>query len=189
MRMKLNRKGYMLVEIILASVLAMSIFYYLLNLTYKFKDKDEAIYHSITYMNHKNMITKNIMDDLMRGSVSNYEIILQDSSTYSFKFQLKMKVMSDANSLIEVVENRMLEVKRVDSSDSLILTYGKYDDTFVTTDVSYYQIKVTNSMLKDLTKIVTENNDESISIRIPISYLYDEGDYDIKIFMNKLNPR
>lgn len=183
--MKLNRKGYMLVEIILASVLAMGIFYYLLNLTYKFKDKDEAIYYSITYMNHKNMITKNIMDDLMKGNVSNYEIVLQDSNSYSFKFQLKMKFMSDTNTLVEVVENRMLEVKRIDASDSLVLTYGKYDSNFVTTDVSYYKMEIKNSMLKDLTKIVTEDNDESISILIPINYLYDDEDYDIKIFMNK----
>ena len=42
--MKLNRKGYMLVEIVIASVLAMGIGYYLLNLTYKFKNNSEDIY-------------------------------------------------------------------------------------------------------------------------------------------------
>lgn len=61
--MKLNRKGYMLVEMILASVIAMSIAYYLLNLTYKFKDKNEDIYNSTMLIADKILITKNIMND------------------------------------------------------------------------------------------------------------------------------
>ena len=61
--MKLNRKGYMLVEMILASVIAMSIAYYLLNLTYKFKDKNEDIYNSTVLIADKILITKNIMND------------------------------------------------------------------------------------------------------------------------------
>ena len=61
--MKLNRKGYMLVEIIIASVLAMTVAYYLLNLTYRFKDTNEDLYHSTVFLNDKILITKNIMQD------------------------------------------------------------------------------------------------------------------------------
>ena len=57
--MKLNQKGYMLVEIIVASVIAFSVAYYLLNLTYKFKDKNEDVYYSTTMLADKINITKN----------------------------------------------------------------------------------------------------------------------------------
>ena len=60
--MKLNRKGYMLVEIIIASVLAFGIAYYLLNLTYKFKNTNADVYESYYYMKDKILITKNIMN-------------------------------------------------------------------------------------------------------------------------------
>ena len=62
--MKLNRKGYMLVEMILAATIAMAIAYYLLNLTYKFKDKNEDIYNTTALVTDKILITKNIMNDL-----------------------------------------------------------------------------------------------------------------------------
>ena len=41
--MKLNKKGYMLVEIVIAFGIAMAIAYYLMNLTYKFKNTNEDI--------------------------------------------------------------------------------------------------------------------------------------------------
>lgn len=71
--MKLNRGGYMLVEIIVAFVLAAGISYYLLNLTYRFKNLDEDIYQSYLYMQNKNLITKNVMNDL------NDKLIISDS--------------------------------------------------------------------------------------------------------------
>ena len=71
--MKLNKKGYMLVEIVLSSVLAMSIALYLLNLTYQFKNKNEDIYQSISYSSDKIAITKNIMNDLDNQIITKIE--------------------------------------------------------------------------------------------------------------------
>ena len=65
MKKKLNNKGYMLVEIIVASVIAFSVAYYLLNLTYKFKDKNMDVYEFTALLNDKINITKNIMNDLV----------------------------------------------------------------------------------------------------------------------------
>ena len=59
--MRQNNKGYMLVELVLASVLAITIALYLLNLTYQFKNKNDDIYQSLTYSSDKIAITKNIM--------------------------------------------------------------------------------------------------------------------------------
>ena len=62
--MKINKKGYMLVEIIVSFVLAFSIAMYLLNLTIKFKDTNEEIYYSAQYFKDRNLVVRNIMDDL-----------------------------------------------------------------------------------------------------------------------------
>ena len=43
MKLKLNRRGYVLVEIILASVIAFGIAYYMLDLTIKLKNKNDDI--------------------------------------------------------------------------------------------------------------------------------------------------
>lgn len=61
---KLNNKGYMLVEIIVASVIAFGVAYYLLNLTYNFKDKLEDVYNEEEMIAAKANITKNIMSDI-----------------------------------------------------------------------------------------------------------------------------
>ena len=71
--MKLNKKGYMLIEIVLSSVLAMSIALYLLNLTYQFKNKDEDIYQSTIYSSDKIAVTKNIMNDLENQEITKVE--------------------------------------------------------------------------------------------------------------------
>lgn len=64
---KLNNKGYMLVEIILASVIAFSVAYYLINLTFKFKDQNMDLYNLTAIETAKINITKNIMNDLELG--------------------------------------------------------------------------------------------------------------------------
>ena len=68
--MKLNKKGYMLVEIIVAFTLTFSIAMYLLNLTLKFKDTNEDIYYSAKYLKDKNLITRNIMNDLEKNIIN-----------------------------------------------------------------------------------------------------------------------
>ena len=85
--MKINKKGYMLVEIIISFTLAMSIAYYLLNLTYKFKNMDEDIYMSTIFIKDKILVTKNIMNDIDRGTVSDIPASV-DENTSSITFNL-----------------------------------------------------------------------------------------------------
>ena len=76
--MKLNQKGYMMIELVLSSVLAMTIAIYLLNLTIQFKNKNEDIYQSIGYSADKIETTKNIMNDLENLTIT--EITVQDNN-------------------------------------------------------------------------------------------------------------
>lgn len=91
--MKLNRKGYMLVEIIVAATIAFSIAYYLLNLTYKFKSKSEDLYNQTPIVADKINITKNIMNDLDEGKITSitssgnnyYYFTITENTTNTYK--------------------------------------------------------------------------------------------------------
>ena len=168
--MKLNNKGYMLVEIIISSVLAISVAYYLLDLTYQFKDKDADIYQSIVYLDDKNIITKNIMNDLERGNIGSFT-----TGTNYINFDL---VMLDKDNKI-VREKRRLEV--VHGESDVTILYGLYSNgSYVKEDVSYYEKNITKSLI--VGNIEVDVNDNSVGIKIPMESLYDEEDYDIKLF-------
>ena len=167
--MRLNKKGYMLVEIVVASVLAMSIAYYLLNLTYKFKNANEDLYQNYQYMSDKILITKNIMNDLEKGTIS---IDRYDTSSLSFNIHIPGKT----------VELRKLIINKVD--DKIKIQYGKYETVdFDKSDLSYYEKDLDLSLIiGDLN--ISENN-SGVTIKIPIKSIYSDEDYTIKLFANK----
>ena len=59
----------MLVEVVISFGLALTIGYYLLSLTYKFKNTYQELDFSYYLMNDKIEISKSIMNDLEEGSV------------------------------------------------------------------------------------------------------------------------
>jgi len=181
--MKLNKKGYMLVEIILASVLAMGVAYYLLNLTYKFQNKDEDTYYETVYIRDKNLITKNIMTDLERGKIRDDSIVFNENENY-VTFILETEDEFGNNS----VANRKLSITKTDNG--VTITYGKIDNegNFVTTDVSYYQ-KTLEKSLRVGDIVIKEGNNESdasaVSFLIPVESNYSDESYDIKLIGQK----
>lgn len=62
--MKLNNKGYLLVEIIVVSVLAMTIAYFLIDLTLNLKEKNDDIFVDTILTTDKVLITDQIMRDI-----------------------------------------------------------------------------------------------------------------------------
>ena len=62
--MKLNQKGYLVVELVISFVLAMSMAFMLLDLTTKAMAKNEDEYKDIKLETDKALITNAIMDDL-----------------------------------------------------------------------------------------------------------------------------
>ena len=134
---KLNNKGYMLVEIIIASVLAFSVVYYLLNLTYDFKDKNEDVYFSTATLSDKINITNNIMNDLEGKSVD--VVHLSESNADPSYITLKVGESTDYKQIF------------INKNDKTI-KYGKllYDDvgTFDVNDQTYYEKKIDEETLK-----------------------------------------
>lgn len=158
---KLNNRGYMIVEIIVASVIAFSVAYYLLNLTYKFKDKNEDVYFSTNILADKINITKNIMDDL-KGK--NVVITSNDFNSVNLK--------------VDDVNKKIL----IDKSTKTI-TYGKINDdgSFDKNDLSYYQKKIDSFL--EFGDITINGDSSSSAIYIPISNIYSDNIYDVKIFL------
>lgn len=175
--MKLNKKGYMLVEIVISSVLAMSIALYLLNLTYQFKNKNEDIYQSISYSSDKIAITKNIMNDLDNQIITDIksngtsEVILMSTSGTSEE-KRKIKITSPST---DILQNKQVTI-----------TYGKIDNNnFDITDVSYYQKKLQKSLLFKGIEIDKLSNPNIATIKIKLESMYTNDDYSINLFIKK----
>lgn len=176
--MKLNKKGYMLVEIVISSVLAMSIALYLLNLTYQFKNKNEDIYQSISYSSDKIAITKNIMNDLDNQIITGIEnngtseVILTSNSGTSEE-KRKIKITSPSTNISQ--------------NQQITITYGKIDNNnnFDTTDVSYYQKKLQKSLLFKGIEIDKLSNPNIATIKIKLESMYTNDDYSINLFIKK----
>ena len=173
---KLNNKGYMLVEIIIASVLAFSVTYYLLNLTYEFKDKNEDVYFSTAILSDKINITKNIMNDLEGKSVS---ILSYNNSSNPLYVEL---VVGDA-------EGSSIKRISIDKNTNTI-TYGMYNQYrekyIVTDDNTYYQKEIDSFLEFGEIKLegnLTRANSDYVYIIIPISNIYSDETYDIRLLV------
>lgn len=67
--MKLNKKGYMLVEIIVAFSIAMAMLYFLMNIVIKMKDINEDFYVDTKLETDQLLMTKLIEDDISKHSL------------------------------------------------------------------------------------------------------------------------
>ena len=151
--MKLNRKGYLIVEIIVASVLAMGIAFFLVRLTISFSRKDEDIYKSITFTNNKNIITNKIMEDINNYTLTKVE---EDNNVVTFTYW-------DEHNL----KNYTRE-----------LTINK-----TTKDITYDNYKKNIGNALEIGDMAFTSNSKYASIVIPITNIYNDEDYSIKLFI------
>lgn len=164
--MKLNNKGYMLVEIIVASVLAVGIAYYLLNLTYKFKNTYEDVNESYYYMKDKIVVTKSIMSDLEDDVVTSCDYV-------AGRPYVVFNAIDDGEEVTKWLFVLNNEIK-----------YGKVVGVqFVTDDESYYYKNLEDTLVVGEMKFSEDQS--GCSVVIPIESIYDENDYSIKIFASK----
>ena len=178
--MRLNKKGYMLVEIIVAAVIAFSIAYYLLNLTFKFKDKNELVHDSRDLNSIKINVTKNIMNDL-------------DGKDIGFKIE-NGNIVGISNNSIQFYANgspRKLIIVN-DNNNNKVIKYGYHtngtikmtklsnDPYYVKNLSSYNYLNIDNITIKDSVK----NDKIVVSIDIPISSIYTDEVVHIKLLLH-----
>ena len=171
--MKLNKKGYMMIELVLSSVLAMSIAIYLLNLTIQFKNKNEDIYQSIIYSADKIEVTKNIMNALENLTITD---ITKEENYIDLDVIEKNNTPSQRRLIITV-------------ADGITIEYGKWDDGFANKDVSYYKKKLSKSLTSQSPYYEIKNSDDSkfLSIKIFLNSMYSDDNYDINLLIKKTN--
>ena len=178
---RLNNKGYMLVEIIVASVIAFSVAYYLLNLTYKFKDKSEDIYYSTTMLSDKINITKNIMNDLEKISDKNSVTLAKDTDNNTHTYTITIEGEDDKNSAII---SRIIKVSKDATTQQWQIEYGSFQNgAFVTNDKSYYKKVLDKSF--EVSDVSYIKKDNAYKIIIEINSLYTNDSNDIILFVNK----
>ena len=179
---RLNNKGYMLVEIIVASVIAFSVAYYLLNLTYKFKDKSEDIYYSTTMLSDKINITKNIMNDLEKISDKNSVILAKDTDNNTYTYTITIEGKDDKNIGI----SRIIKVSKDATTQQWQIEYGSSftNGMFVTNnDKSYYKKVLDKSF--EVSDVSYNKTDNPYKIIIKINSLYTNDSNDIILFVNE----
>lgn len=155
----------MLVEIVVSSVLAIIISYYLLNLTYKFKDKNEDLYQSYFFMSDKVLLTKNIMSDLEKGIIVG---IYEKEDNYVI-FDLLVNEETTKRKLL--IEDNKISYGKVMMDDM-----GDY--IFDKNDISYYENELDNYLVIDDIIYITQ---EYLNVEIPVKSIYGDVDYGLKI--------
>ena len=170
---KINKKGYMLVEIIVSFSLIFVILISLTNLLIKYKDDNEDLFYSTKYLKDKNLITRNIMEDLKKVNILNVEKI-------DNKLILYVEYLNESNNFVS--GTRMLSI------DNNTITYGNYDNvsnSFLESDYSYYNKKLESSL--DIEELVYNFTEDTVDIKIKVRSLYNDENYDINLFVPTTN--
>ena len=159
--MKLNNKGYMLVEIIVASVIALVMAYFLIDITINLVNKNNDYYVESTLLTDKSLVTKEIMED-----ISDSRIILTSVNKKSdTSVDLTFKYYNNDTDFYEFTKTITID------NDTKIITYGEYS----------------KKLSKDLNiKSITIKNDEStkqLYITIPAYTNYSNTDYGINLII------
>ena len=93
---KLNKKGYLAVEVILASVVAVSIAVFLIDLTVKMVNKTNDNYTNTLFLTDKALITNNLrkeikQDIIQNGNINNIGEIEKATLIDDYTCELKFK--------------------------------------------------------------------------------------------------
>ena len=117
---RLNNRGYLIVELILASVLAMTVAYFLLNLVVKMSSKNQDLYVETALLTDKAIMTNLVMED-----VNKYTLVgVRDSSNGDDKgFILEFSKSSTSEDTFKT--KALITTK----NGKKIFRYGKLDDS------------------------------------------------------------
>jgi len=165
---KLNNKGYMFVEIIVASVISLVIAYFLINITIKMVNLNSDYYIESILEVDKNLITKEIMDDI------------------NSKELIKVKKLS-GNIVEFTFKDNDLDIKKTLEVTDNVIRYNDFSKK-ISNNVNVGNIKIKTSC-------VNGNFDENnwctdakayLTIDIPIYTNYSSDNFGINIVINYL---
>ena len=182
---KLNNKGYLIVELILASVLAMTIAYFLLNLVVKLSKKNQDLYVETVLLTDKAIITNTIMDD-----VNKYTLVSVDKhDDYKVDFTYKDSGGNEIEKTLQIEEDGEVPKK---------IIYGDFTKE-INENIAYSSItmeflegKIGISTIDDSSEDIVTNgtrpgegyskiNDSILHLKIEMKTLYSDIDYGVNL--------
>lgn len=152
--MKLNRKGYMTIEIILAAVITFVIAFFLIDITMKLSSNTDDAYADTVLTTDKSLIIKNIKQNLKEDICTNGTI----------------DTVSCSNNICNIVMENNSVVKLSVSNNSVEYVGTK----------SY--TKNIDSSLSDI-KLTSSNSNGYFSFKISGTNIFADNNYDMNIFV------
>lgn len=134
--MKLNRKGYLTVEIILASVITFIIAFFLIEITMKLVNKTNDAYMDTLLSTDKALITKNLME------------LIDATKIYRIECSEKICVIEyeGYNSAVIEVNNNVIKYETLNKE-----YIGEHSDE-ISTKMAEYEMKIIKDILKGMGK-------------------------------------
>ena len=150
-----NNKGYMLVEIIVASAIALVMAYFLIDITIKLVDKNNDYYIDSVLLTDKNIITKEIMDDI--NSKKLVSVVVNDDHTQA-------TLTYDDNTTKEIIIDK----------ENKIIKYGNYTKK-LSDEINLEEITLLNdnNILVINLPIYTNYSKEDYGIKLTLPYSAD----------------
>lgn len=145
-------KGYMIVEVIVASVISLIMAYFLMNITIKLVNKNNDYYVDSIFLANKNIVTKEIMDDINSKKLAGVEVLNEN--------QVKLTYIDNETN------NSITKKLKVEGST---ITYGDYAKK-LSEELNISGIVISN-----------DTTNKILTIKIPAYTNYSKEDYGIKI--------
>lgn len=149
--LKLNRKGYLTVEIILASVIAVTIAFFLIEITMKLVSRTDDAYVDVNLITDKALITNKVLDDISNKGLKDISL-MQEASGIFFEF-------TDGDTKELYIENNKF-------------MYGNNSDSYEK------KLKIT---FKDVNYSVKKGSNGYVNIKLTLKSLYSDYDYGFNI--------
>ena len=138
--MKLNRKGYLTVEIILASTIAFAIAFFLIEITVKLVSKTDDIYRDTIITTDSSIVTRNIKKEIKKvineeennKTISNITCINDKECKIIFKD-------TNNNSITNIVKTEKNKIEYIDANNNS--KYSKELDNSISELKIYSNIK------------------------------------------------
>lgn len=156
--LKLNKKGYITIEVILSSVLAFAVAFFLIDITVKLVNKTDDAYLDTVLMADKTLIIKNIK-----------ECIEKDIADYGNISELKYLNQKATN---------IIYIKFSNGTVRYLSTVNNHV-RFYMGSTTYYEKKL-NSNLRDLS-ITFDKNDSYVFITIKATNIFSDKNNNINI--------
>lgn len=175
--MRLNKKGYMLVEIIVSFTIAFAMLYFLMQIIINMKNINEDYYLETKLEADQLAMTKVVMDDILSNELESIDTSKKDVIDFKFKNGLKTRI-----TILKKDNKTLFQYGSYDSSGYII------DDLYtkeIDKNLKLYDTKLDNKCLVDDKYIECQDNTKAdkaiLNITIPGYTTYGNANFGLNL--------